>query len=193
MPVSVKRLPLELKPDPRRVISRLFFPGDVKRAGEIFARVEAFPDEQVERLLAGLERDFRRRHADLTGIFTEHYAQARALLGDAPPASRARQLLLGAYFTMDYALESVALFNPSIVPAIIQDDVPEGSVRFLMSLRATGEGHISSIVFRTGIIAADGNVRFEPAGSYSLPLKATRSRCVRQIDVSARHGRDRDQ
>ena len=74
---------------------------------------------------------------------------------------------------MDYALESVALFNPSIVPAIMQDGVPEGSIRFLMSLRATGEGHISSIVFRSGIIAADGDVQLDPPGSYSMPLKAT--------------------
>ena len=72
-------------------------------------------------------------------------------IGAEPARSRDRQLLVGAYFTMDYALESVALFNPSIVPAILQNDVPAGSVRFLMSLRAIGEGHISSIVFRSGI------------------------------------------
>ncbi len=173
MPVPVTRLPLHLNPDPHRVISRLFCPGDIKRSRDIFARVGVFPEDEVERLLAGLERDFRSQHADLLGVFAEHYEQIRSMIGAAPAESRARQLLLGAYFTMDYALESVALFNPSIVPAIFQDDVPSGSIRFLMSLRATGEGHISSIVFRTGIISPDGDVQLEPAGNYSLPLKAT--------------------
>ena len=74
---------------------------------------------------------------------------------------------------MDYALESVALFNPSIVPAILQEDVPAGSVRFLMSLRATGEGHISSIVFRMGLIDSAGDVQFEPPAEYTMSLKAT--------------------
>jgi predicted GH43/DUF377 family glycosyl hydrolase len=190
MPVPVTRLPLQLNPDPTRVISRLFRPGDVKRSSDIFARVEAFPEDEVERLLAGLERDFRTRHRDLFGVFAEHYEEIRTMIGAQPAASRARQLLLGAYFTMDYSLESVALFNPSIVPAIIQDDVPGGSIRFLMSLRATGEGHISSIVFRIGIISADGDVQMEPAGSYSLPLKATvpdsflKSTLLRDMEVT---------
>jgi predicted GH43/DUF377 family glycosyl hydrolase len=173
MPVPVTRLPLQVNPDPKRVISRLFCPGDVKRSREIFDRVEAFPEQEVEELVAGLEQDFRRQHFDLLGVFAEHYEEIRALIGAPSAGSRARQLLLGAYFTMDYALESVALFNPSIVPAIMQDDVPEGSIRFLMSLRATGEGHISSIVFRTGTISADGDVQLEPPASYSVPLKAT--------------------
>ena len=95
------------------------------------------------------------------------------MIGAEPTGSRARQLLVGAYFTMDYALEAVALFNPSIVPAIFQDGVPEGSIRFLMSLRATGEGHISSIVFRTGLIGALGDVQFDPPGTCCMTLKAT--------------------
>ena len=75
---------------------------------------------------------------------------------------------------MDYALESVALFNPSIVPAIIQDDVPAGSIRFLMSLRATGEGHISSIVFRIGTSSRQTAMSSSNRpGAYSMPLKAT--------------------
>jgi predicted GH43/DUF377 family glycosyl hydrolase len=173
MTVPVTRLPLQLKPDPERVISRLFSPGDVKRTREIIARVDSFSDEQVEGLMAGLERDFQRKHADLLDVFAEHYEEIRKMIGAEPTGSRARQLLLGAYFTMDYALEAVALFNPSIVPAILQAGVPEGSIRFLMSLRATGEGHISSIVFRTGLIGDRGDVQFDPPGRYSKPLKAT--------------------
>jgi predicted GH43/DUF377 family glycosyl hydrolase len=173
MPVPVTRLPLQLKPDPNRVISRLFRPGDVKRTQEIIARVQAFPNDEVERLLAGLERDFRRQHSDLLSVFADHFEEIRGSIPAEPIPSRARQLLIGAYFTMDYALESVALFNPSMVPAIMQDGVPPGAIRFLMSLRATGEGHISSIVFRTGTIGAQGDVQLEPTGSYSTTLKAT--------------------
>jgi predicted GH43/DUF377 family glycosyl hydrolase len=173
MPVAVTRLPLQLKPDPTRVISRLFCPGDVKRTQEIVARVQAFPEDEVENLLAGLARDFRSHHEDLLGVFADHFEEIRASIPAEPIPSRARQLLIGAYFTMDYALESAALFNPSIVPAIVQDDVPPGAIRFLMSLRAVGEGHISSIVFRVGIITADGDVQLDPPSSYSRPLKAT--------------------
>ena len=74
---------------------------------------------------------------------------------------------------MEYAIESVALFNPSIVPALIQEGVPPGGIRFLMSLRAIGEGHLSSIVFRTGVIDAAGEVQLDPPGAYSQTLKAT--------------------
>jgi predicted GH43/DUF377 family glycosyl hydrolase len=173
MSVSVTRLPVQLKPDPERVISRLFCPGDLKRVREIFARVEAFPEEQVECLVTALERDFQRHHFDLFGVFTEHYDEVCKMIGSSPSISRARMLLLGAYFTMDYSLEAVALFNPSIVPAILQDGVPAGSIRFLMSLRATGEGHISSIVFRTGTIGEAGDVQIDPPPKDTLSLKAS--------------------
>ena len=135
MPVSVTRLPLQLNPDPTRVISRLFRPGDLQRSRDIFARVEAFSADEVARLLANLKRDFDHQHRDLLGVFAENYEEIRAMIAAPTAKSRDRQLLFGAYFTMDYSLESVALFNPSIVPAIIQDNVPQGSIRFLMSLR----------------------------------------------------------
>ncbi len=173
MTVPVTRLPLQLKPDPNRVISRLFRPGDVERIRRIVARVQAFPEDEVEQLLGGLERDFRSQHADLRSVFADHFEEIRGSIPAEPVSSRARQLLIGAYFTMDYALESIALFNPSMVPAIVQDGVPPGAIRFLMSLRATGEGHISSIVFRTGTIGAQGDIELDPPGSYSTTLKAT--------------------
>jgi len=171
--IPITRLPLKLTPDPRRVITRLFRPGDMKRIMKIVARVQAFPESEVEQLLAQLERDFHDGHPDLRGMFAENYQQIYQLVPSIPKPTQARMLLIGACFTMDYALESVALFNPSIVPAITQDGVAPGAVRFLMSLRAIGEGHISSIVFRVGEISADGDVRLDPSGSYSKLLKAT--------------------
>jgi predicted GH43/DUF377 family glycosyl hydrolase len=173
MPVSVTRLPVTLLPDPHRVITRFFCPGDSRRAKEIVARVLAFPEEEVEGLLAELVPSFRALHPDLLDVFREHYEHLRGVVPIEPAPSESRQLLIGACFTMDYALESVALFNPSIVPALLQEGLPPGAARFLMSLRATGEGHISSIVFRTGKISAEGDVEFDPPGSYTKPLKAT--------------------
>jgi predicted GH43/DUF377 family glycosyl hydrolase len=155
------------------VITRFFCPGDSKRASDIVARVSAYPEDEVEKLLAELKKTFRAKHQDLLEVFGEHYEQLSELIPIEPAPSDSRRLLIGACFTMDYALESVALFNPSIVPALVQESVPPGAVRFLMSLRATGEGHISSIVFRTGLIDAGGDVRFDAPGSYSRPLRAT--------------------
>ncbi len=173
MPVAVTRLPLRLTPDPNRVITRFFCPGDIKRTRAIVDRALSYPEAEVEGLIANLERDFSAVHPDILEFFANHYEQIRGSLPAGIDLSKPRQLLIGACFTMDYALESVALFNPSIVPALLQDGVPSGAIRFLMSLRATGEGHISSIVFRTGIIDAAGGVQLDAPGRYSKPLKAS--------------------
>ena len=173
MAIPIDRLPLRLTPDPGRVIMRFFGTGNINRARDIIKRVLAFPEVEVESLLAAMDRDYRPKHEKLFEVFAEHFAMIRGTIPEGSQLSESRQLLLGACFTMEYALESVALFNPSIVPAIRQEDVPAGSVRFVMSLRATGEGHISSIVFRVGMIDADGEIRLEPPGTYSRPLKAT--------------------
>src|SRR5271170_2228312 len=99
MPVPVTRLPLQLKPDPNRVISRLFRPGDVQRTREIVARVQAFPEDEVEQLLAGLERDFRSQHSDLLSVFADNFEEIHRSSPDEPISTRVRQLLIGAYFT----------------------------------------------------------------------------------------------
>ena len=90
---------------------------------------------------------------------------AAKMIGATEPLSTSRRRLLGSYFTMEYAVASAALFNPSIVPHPNQEGVPEGGLRFIMSLRATGEGHVSSIVFRTGVIGPGRVVEFDPLGS----------------------------
>jgi predicted GH43/DUF377 family glycosyl hydrolase len=173
MPVPVTRLPLRLDPDPNRVITRLFWPGDSNRVRDIVARSLSFSEDEIETRTSEITRSFRAKHPDLLEILAEHFDQVRALIPIESTLSEARRIWIGACFTMEYALESVALFNPSIVPALVQDGVPPGEVRFLMSLRATGEGHVSSIVFRTGVIDAGGDLRFDAPGTYSRPLKAT--------------------
>jgi predicted GH43/DUF377 family glycosyl hydrolase len=176
MAIAVTRLPLHLTPDPSRVVTRLFFPGDTNRIREIITRILAFPEPDVVALLDELQRCFSGKHPDLLDVFAGHYAQIRGNIPvEVEPAlSEVRRLYIGACFTMEYAIEAVALFNPSIVPALdqYQEGVPGGSVRFVMSLRATGEGHISSIVFRSGLIDANGDVQFDEPRPYSKTLKA---------------------
>jgi predicted GH43/DUF377 family glycosyl hydrolase len=171
MTVQVKRLPILLEPDSSRVITRFFSVGDETRVRGIIERILAIPEETVVTLLANLEDSYRPIHADIEDVFREHYAVVKHHITDQDAVSDARQMFIGACFTMEYALESAALFNPSMVQAVDQSDAPPGSVRFLMSLRATGEGHISSIVFRRGLIGADGAVSVNPPGRYSRPAR----------------------
>jgi len=121
--------------------------------------------------VASLVTDYRQRHKDIRGIFRQNYATAIGLARESLETSDERRLLLGAYFTSEYALESVALFNPSMVPHPDQNGVARGSVRFIMSLRACGEGHISSIEFRTGTVDAGHSVSIEPPTRFALTAR----------------------
>ena len=138
----------------------------------IVARLLAIPEDTVATLLAELEDNFRPIHSNIDDVFRENYASVKRYLPNKGALSDTRQRFIGACFTMEYAIESAALFNPSMVPAIDQSNVPPGSIRFLMSLRATGEGHLSSIVFRRGLVDSDGQVTIDPPGRYSRPLRA---------------------
>ncbi len=173
MSVSIERLPLELTPDPSRVIMRFFGTGNEKRVRDIIGRVLTFPEDQVGKLLEELGRTFCPKHDRLFEVFAEHFDTIRGAVPLDSDLTESRRLLLGACFTMEYALESVALFNPSMVPALRQEGLPDGALRFVMSLRATGEGHVSSIVFRVGIVDADGAIHLEPVEKSTRPLKAT--------------------
>ncbi len=169
--MNVTRLPVRLVADSRRVIARSFVPGGPARIRAIIARVTALPAAEVSSMLADLVADYRRRHKDIRGLFRQHYAMALALCGDAPDPSEERRLLLGAYFTSEYSLESVALFNPSMVQHPDQNGVPGGHVRFVMSLRACGEGHISSIEFRTGLVDPEQRVTIDAPTRYALTAR----------------------
>jgi hypothetical protein len=170
MSVPVTRLPIQLLPDPRRVITRFFGPGEENRIRDIIERLLAFREAEVETLLANLASNFQPMHPNIDDVFLEHFEMVAHHIASAGEVSDARRRLIGACFTMEYAIESAALFNPSMVLAIDQTHLPPGSVRFVMSLRATGEGHLSSIVFRRGIIDVDGRVSVDLPGRYSQPL-----------------------
>ncbi|MEN6521394.1 MAG: glycoside hydrolase family 130 protein [Armatimonadota bacterium] len=159
--VQVERLPIRIEPDPRHVLSR-FFPADEQQTRRRISRVIALSEDDTERILSQLVEQYTGEHYDITAVWQENFHRVESMLPEnCPSLSQARQQLIGAYFTMDYAVEAVALFNPSIVEAIDQSGMSPGSTRFGMSLRAVGEGHVSSIVMRNGVIDADNNITLD--------------------------------
>ena len=171
--LEVTRLSVRLAADPRRVIARPFIPGGSKRIRAIIARVLSLGDAEVSSMLSTVLTDYRPRHKDIRGIFRQNYMLAitQPEVGTQAPLSDERRLLLGAYFTSEYSLESVALFNPSMVLHPDQNGVPSGSARFIVSLRACGEGHISSIEFRTGLVDAAHAVTFDEPSPFALTAR----------------------
>ena len=156
--VHAKRIGPTLAPDCSRVLIRPFYPTSDDIALRIISRVMVLSDDQVSRLLIGVLGEFEDRHEQVERLLFQRFTQLRHYLGDAPEPSPQRQLLIGAYFTHEYSFESAALFNPSIVPHPDQTGLPAGALRFILSLRATGEGHISSITFREGAVSAQNRI-----------------------------------
>jgi predicted GH43/DUF377 family glycosyl hydrolase len=162
MPVSVNRTHTILKPDQTRVLLRPFSPGSPERIAGIMTRILALPEESVGPLLEQITAEFSLRHANITRTFHERFEQVRECLWAETAWSEQRQLLIGSYFLAEYSLESAALFNPSIVAHPDQSGVSPGGLRFLLSLRSTGEGHISSVTFRTGCVTSDFDIVVTP-------------------------------
>jgi len=155
-----------LRPDQARVLLRPFSPGDSRRVDGIIDRILAIPEDRVHGLLEEICVEFSERHQDIRHIFLERFAQIKEILLTDEFLSEERRMLIGSYFLAEYSLESAALFNPSIVLHPDQSGLEAGAVRFVLSLRATGEGHISSITFRTGIIHADNRIEVFKAGGF---------------------------
>jgi predicted GH43/DUF377 family glycosyl hydrolase len=175
MAVNVKRITPILEPDQSRVLLRSFNPGDPQRVGRIIARIMSLPEDRVGPLLDEVCAEFSPRHRQIRKLFLERFEQVRELLLTDEKLSEARQLLIGSYFLAEYSLESAALFNPSIVPHPDQTGLSPGALRFVLSLRGTGEGHISSITFRTGVIHPDHRIEvFTPAGFLTEPRQITK-------------------
>lgn len=168
--LTVQRKPIRFASDARRVVARPFMTDDRERVRATVERVLALSEDEVAAFLDQVYREFDSRHFNLQAEFSENFGRAARHFDGSLPLSPPRRQLIGAYFTHEYSFEAAALFNPSIVPAPNQDGLPEGSVRFLMSLRATGEGHVSSIVFRTGTIDAAGDIAVDPPSPHAETL-----------------------
>jgi predicted GH43/DUF377 family glycosyl hydrolase len=175
----LKRQALCLRPDPARVIVRPFKPAteprdlnptDKMRANHIVDRVVALDSETVASQLADVMDSFQDRHRNLMETFEARADEMEEAFAKHGAFSKTQRQLVGAYFLNEYSFEASALFNPSIVRHPDQSDAPKGGVRFILSLRAIGEGHVSSLTFRTGTIAADGSLTVDPAARLaSLP------------------------
>ena len=161
-----------LRPDASRTLSRLFIPGQEtlirgdSRAKAVIDRVLGMTEVEVDRTLARTRRRFADRFRDLDGTLEGAFGLVAHRVGGQIGVSAARQQLIGAYFTQLYALEAAALFNPSIVPHPDQAGCDPGELRFVMSLRAVGEGHLSSIEFRTGVISGDSAIHIDEPGPF---------------------------
>jgi len=164
--IQVKRSGTILQPDQSRVLLRQFSPGNAERTGGILARILAIPEDHVRAILDEVTAEFSQRHHDIHRLFLERFEQMRQLVPALPSLCEERRMLIGSYFLAEYSLESAALFNPSIVPHPDQTDLAPGALRFILSLRATGEGHISSITFRSGIIHADQRIEVPAAAGF---------------------------
>ena len=175
------KLDIELKPDPSRTVIRPFsfdypeaFRADrPSRAKMVLQRVQALDPALRTRMLALLEVPMQERHRNSDQVFLRRFEEMRETLGD-PAVDRTAQLLIGAYFSQEYAFESAALFNPSIVRLPDAAPTDAGAVRFLLSLRGIGEGHISSVTLRTGTWGPDDQLVIDPPSLHGVPPRIER-------------------
>jgi predicted GH43/DUF377 family glycosyl hydrolase len=169
----VTRTPVRLVADSSRVINRLFVPGQEgfelqdSRAGAVLARILALDESDVQSALDDVVSRFDDRHRDLGGTFRAHASELADRLNPDRELTASRSLLLGAAFTSEYAIEGAALCNPSVVADPDQSGTASGSLRFVMSVRGIGEGHISSIGFRAGTVDAGGDVTIEDPAPFA--------------------------
>jgi predicted GH43/DUF377 family glycosyl hydrolase len=169
----VRRSPVHIAADKSRVVTRLFVPGQEgfdeqgSRSAAVLQRVLVLQEDEVQRSFDDVVARFEGRHHGLTETFLRHADELSDRLDPDLHLSPTRRLLLGATFTSEYAIEGAALCNPSMVLHPDQTGVSPSSARFVMSARAIGEGHRSSIGFRTGTITGSGDVNFDPAPTFA--------------------------
>ena len=166
MNAGMIRTPLQVTADSKRVIARRYVPGDTSRVDAIVSRVMRISEEVVTSTLTDVFKRYQARHKNIVAVFERNYEVVVGSKEFAEPPSANRKRLIGAYFTSEYSLESVALFNPSMVLNPDQNGVESGSARFIISLRACGEGHISSIEFRSGVVDSAGGIALDPLTDY---------------------------
>lgn len=168
---------IEIRPDPTRVAARPFIPGleeigpTGSRAGAVIDRVLKFDEDSLDGLLAGIYERFGSRHRNLSEIFDRNAERVMTLVGPEVDMTPIRRQVLGACFTHEYSIEGAALCNPSMVAHPVQD--AGADARFVMSVRGIGEGHRSSIGFRTGTVTASGDVTVDETSPHVHSVTGT--------------------
>src|ERR1700761_3603237 len=169
MRISIERKPIRVNPDPKRVIARFFFNGN-DRAKEEIQRVMGIDEEITFGIVSPILQEYSKRHRNITRILSRHCSKLKPLFAelniDYDTLTVSRKLLIGSYFTHEYSIESAAFFNPSIVEDPDQTELEDGEKRVIISFRAVGEGHISSIAFRKAIVDKDNSINVLPVGNY---------------------------
>jgi predicted GH43/DUF377 family glycosyl hydrolase len=170
--MTIEKLTVTSGPDIKRVALLYFNIGGAKRVKNILKRIDTLSDSEAERKLAEVITEFGPRHRNFDELLDMHCIEAEKMAGVSVTFSQVKRRLAGAYFSKEYSVEASSLFNPSAVIHPDQSGLDEGSMRFVMSLRATGEGHISSIEFRSGIIDGNCNITLDtPSRSCVLPKR----------------------
>jgi predicted GH43/DUF377 family glycosyl hydrolase len=164
--LKVTRKANKIVGDTSRVITLLHIPDDRHRIPKIIQRIMSMSETAAKNLITQIMNDFSGRHENIEDIFERHLSEVKGYLPRDAMLSDDQRALIGAYFTKEYAIESAALFNPSIVPHPDQSHLKIDSLRFVMSLRATGDGHVSSIVFRSGVLDRHNRFFFDPISDF---------------------------
>jgi predicted GH43/DUF377 family glycosyl hydrolase len=169
MRLAIERKPVRINPDPKRVIARFFFNGN-DRAKEVIERIMVLSEEISFGIVSPLLQEYSKRHRNITRVLSRHCSKLKPLFAelniDYDSLTVYRKLLIGSYFTHEYSIESAAFFNPSIVEDPDQTELQDGERRVIISFRAVGEGHISSITFRRALIDRNNSITVIPSGSY---------------------------
>ncbi len=152
--------------DSSRVITKPFMTGDVDRIRRVVNRVLDLSDADVDYILAELKLNFEARHKDIWAVFRDHFELVHHVVPQDQRLSDNKRQLIGAYFTHEFSIQAAAFFNPSMVPHPDQSGLQPGELRFILSFRSTGEGHVSSIEFRSGVIKPDHSIVFDPISRY---------------------------
>jgi predicted GH43/DUF377 family glycosyl hydrolase len=155
------RTNITIKPDQKRVLLRPFVISSEERVSKILKRILTFPERDAKKELKIILKDFEKRHREVHQFFLNRFEQIKIFLLDDKKISDVRKLLIGAYFTNEYSPEAASLFNPCMVLAPDQSGISKKEKRFILSLRATGEGHISSIVFSSVILDKNNGIHLE--------------------------------
>ena len=168
----ITRLTKRISANPEKIIFQYFNPGNETRIKNIINKILSLSESEAEILMEGLYKDFSQRHLNLKHKLLANYQKIERFIQNPDNLSKEKKYLLGTYFSKEYSIEAASLFNPSIVPHPDQKYLKPGMLRFVLSLRATGEGHMSSIEFRTGILNPNNEIFFDTISKYSeLPIK----------------------
>lgn len=184
--MKVRKESIRLLASPAAVIALYLKLHGNDRIFNIVQRVRELDEAAAETMYKKVLKDFAGRHRHIEEIFSDHFNEIQTQYPDLEKFSHTRKLLLGSIFTKEYSIEAAALFNPSIVPHPDQENLKSSEQRFILSLRATGEGHISSIVFRTGTLTVEGEIRLDASSGYHSRLKKSEKTIYSRLFIAER-------